>query len=87
MNQDWHPLTEQYAREECDMTDRDRVIDLLRAYAIRPNHWESQLGVLMHNAALMLEQCDLTHSDSERIMNELLKLHSTLERLTNKASQ
>jgi len=51
---EWHPLTAHYAAEECDMTDRQRVIGLLDAYAARQR--ESQLAALLHNAARMLEE-------------------------------
>jgi len=50
----WHPDTERYAAEDCDMTERRRVIGLLDAYAARQK--EGQLAVLLYNAARMLEQ-------------------------------
>lgn len=50
----WHPQTAHYAAECCDMTDRERVIGLLDAYA--KQHKEGQLAVLLHSAARMLEQ-------------------------------
>ena len=53
LNNQWHPQTEQYANECCDMTDRKRVIGLLYAYSARQK--EGQLAVLLHNAAQMLE--------------------------------
>lgn len=49
----WSEWTDRYAAEECDMRNKDVVISLLKSYSIR--FGECQVGVLMHQAAKMLE--------------------------------
>jgi hypothetical protein len=71
----WHPQTDQYASECCDMTERERVIGLLQAYAVRQK--EGQLAVLLHNAAALLQEQD---REIESLRGDLFDRHRELLR-------
>jgi hypothetical protein len=77
----WHPLTEHYQNECSDMTDTDTVINLLLAYSMRDKYHDSQLGVLLHNAAMIIEN---NQDSMNKATKELLSLHSVLQGILKK---
>ena len=49
----WEKWVDRYAAEECNMRNPEVVVSLLRTYSIR--YGDCQVGVLMHQAAKMIE--------------------------------